>query len=186
MSTNPNLYAICVLQSIVINLLGKYKLCYNCKIYFVYGWYSLDWEMRRIEMVYIENQLTYEEYIALRISVGWNVFDERQTRTCINGGLYSVVVRENEEAIAMGRLLGDGMYFLIVDVVVRPEYQHKGIGRHIVERLLEYVESNTPKGGRSSVQLIAAKGKEDFYTNMGFKVIPHEHCGSGMRKVIRK
>lgn len=135
---------------------------------------------------YIENQISYEEYIFLRTSVGWNVFDERQTRICINGGLYSVVVRKNGEAIAMGRLLGDGMYFMIVDVVVRPEYQHKGIGRHIIERLLGFVEANTPAGGRSSVQLIAEKGKEDFYTNVGFKIIPHEHCGSGMRKVIRK
>lgn len=137
-------------------------------------------------MEYIENQLTYEEYIELRTSVGWNNFDERQTRTCINGGLYSVVVREDDKAVAMGRLLGDGMYFLIVDVVVRPEYQEKGIGSQIIKKLLEFVEENTPEGGRSSVQLIAEKGKEDFYIKKGFKLIPHEYCGSGMRKIIRK
>lgn len=40
--------------------------------------------------------------------------------------------------------------------------------------------------GRSSIQLIAEKGMEEFYIKKGFKLIPHEHCGSGMRKIIRK
>lgn len=29
------------------------------------------------------------------------------------------------------------------------------------------------------------KGKESFYEKLGFKFIPHEFCGSAMRKVIR-
>ena len=86
----------------------------------------------------------------------------------------------------MGRLIGDGIYYLIVDVVVRPEYQGQGIGSKIIDMLLEYVEENTPSGGRSSVQLVAEKGKEAFYLNKGFKLIPHEFCGSGMRKIVRK
>ena len=88
--------------------------------------------------------------------------------------------------IAMGRLVGDGFYYLIVDVVVRPEYQGHGIGSSIIDKLLAYVEAETPEGGCSSVQLIAEKGKEDFYLKKGFKLIPHDYCGSGMRKVIRR
>ena len=86
----------------------------------------------------------------------------------------------------MSRLLGDGLYFLIVDVIVSPEYQKKGIGSRIIDMLIEYVDKETPVGGRSSIQLIAEKGKEAFYIKKGFKLIPHEYCGSGMRKVIRK
>ena len=51
--------------------------------------------------------------------------------------------------------------------------------------IIEYVDKTTPVGGRSSIQLIAEKGKETFYEKMGFKIIPHEFCGSGMRKFIR-
>ena len=36
------------------------------------------------------------------------------------------------------------------------------------------------------LNMIAEKGKEDFYIKKGFKIIPHEYCGSGMRKVINK
>ena len=67
-----------------------------------------------------------------------------------------------------------------------PSYQGKGIGSNIVNKLIEYVYKETPVGGRSSIQLIAEKGKESFYEKLGFKFIPHEFCGSAMRKIIRK
>lgn len=78
------------------------------------------------------------------------------------------------------------MYYLIVDIVVQPEFQGNGIGNKIIDILLQYVDDNTPISGRSSVQLIAEPGKEAFYMKKGFKLIPHESCGSGMRKIIRK
>lgn len=143
-------------------------------------------------MEYIENQLTYEEYRDLRTSVDWNNFAEEQTRKSVQNSLYTITVKDTDldsdvnKAIGRGRMIGDGMYFLILDVVVRPEYQKRGIGSEIVNKLLDYVEKNTPVGGRSSVQLIAVEGKEGFYIKKGFKLIPHEYCGSGMRKIIRK
>ena len=136
-------------------------------------------------MEYLENKLSYEEYVALRASVGWNNFSEEQMRGAVNNSLYTVTVTEKEQTVAMGRLIGDGMYFLVVDIVVRPEYQGRGIGSQMIDRLLEFVTEQTPVGGRSSVQLIAEKGKEEFYIKKGFKLIPHEFCGSGMRRVIR-
>ena len=137
-------------------------------------------------MEYRRNELIYEDYVSLRTSVGWNNFAKEQVATSINNAILNLTVVQKDKTIAMGRLIGDGIYYLIVDVVVRPEYQGQGIGSTIIEMFLEYVEEHTPAGGRSSVQLIAEKGKEDFYMNKGFKLIPHEFCGSGMRKIIRK
>ncbi len=137
-------------------------------------------------MEFIENQLTYEEYTSIRSQVGWNNFFEEQTRRSIANSLYIITIREINQVVAMGRLIGDGMYYMIVDVMVAPEHRHQGIGSMVIDKLLEYVEKETPNGGRASVQLIAEKGKEEFYLKKGFKLIPHEQCGSGMRKVIRK
>ena len=137
-------------------------------------------------MEYIENSLTYEDYIALRASVGWNIFDEGQTRKCISNSLYTVTAVEDGQTIGMARMIGDGMYFLIADVVVRPEYQRQGIGSQIMDKMIAYVEAQTPAGGRSSVTLLSVSGKEEFYMKKGFKLLPHEFCGPGMRKVIRK
>lgn len=137
-------------------------------------------------MEYRENSLTYQEYVSLRSSIGWNNFDEEQVSRAIGNSLYDISVVDNNRTIAMGRLIGDGIYYLIVDLVVNPEFQGKGIGSKIIDMLLEYVDNRTPIRGRSSVQLIAEQGKEEFYIKKGFKLIPHKFCGSGMRIVIRK
>ena len=137
-------------------------------------------------MNYKENTLCYEEYCKLRESVGWINFSRTQTEKSLQNSLYTVAAEEDNKVVGMGRLIGDGMYYMIVDIVVQPAYQQMGIGSKILNMIIEYVDSATPGGGRSSIQLIAEKGKETFYESRGFKIIPHEFCGSGMRKVIRK
>ena len=137
-------------------------------------------------MEYRENVLCYEDYCSLRESVDWLNFSEEQTKKALDHSLYAVTAVENDRTVGMGRLLGDSMYFMVVDIVVHPDYQKNGVGSKIINMILEYVDKETPIGGRSSIQLIAEKGKEAFYEKLGFKLIPHEFCGSGMRKVIRK
>ena len=123
--------------------------------------------LENLHMEYCENSLTCADYIALRESVGWNNFAEEQVLKSIQNSIFDIVAAEHGQTVAMGRLIGDGMYYLIADIIVRPEYQGKGIGSGIVDRLLAYVEANIPTGGRASVQLIAEKGKDDFYTKKG-------------------
>lgn len=137
-------------------------------------------------MEYKANVLSYEDYYRLRESVGWNNFSMMQAQTALDNSLYTIIAAKNNETIAMGRLIGDGQYYMIVDVIVHPDFQNQKIGTSILNLLLKYVDDHTPSGGRSSIQLISEKGKEPFYETLGFKRIPHEFCGSGMRKVIRK
>lgn len=138
-------------------------------------------------MEYKENVLTYEDYFNLRESVGWMNFSKEQTQKALLNSIYTVIaVDDYGDTVGMGRLTGDGMYYMVVDIAVCPDYQKKGIGTEIIKMLITYVSRETPVGGRSSIQLIAEKGKESFYEKVGFKKIPHEYCGFGMRKVIRK
>lgn len=114
-------------------------------------------------------------------------FLKEQTQKALLNSIYTVIaVDDYGDAVGVGRLTGDGMYYMIVDIAVCPDYQKKGIGTEIINMLITYVSRETPVGGRSSIQLIAEKGKESFYKKIGFKKIPHECCGFGMRKVIRK
>ena len=137
-------------------------------------------------MEYQENVLCYEDYCRLRESVGWTNFSKEQTQAALSNSLYTVAVFENSQAVGMGRLIGDGMYLVIADIVVNPVYQGKGIGSKIVSMLIEYTTKELPDGGRTSIQLISEKGKEPFYEKLGFKRIPNDFCGSGMEMVIRK
>ena len=113
---------------------------------------------------YRENELCYEDYRALRTLAGWETHSEEQTRRALAAALYDVTAVEDGRAVAMGRLVGDGLYDVIAGVVVAPEYQGRGIGKAVAEKLLAYAQSRLPPGGRTSVQLIAAEGKEGFYT----------------------
>ena len=137
-------------------------------------------------MEYQENVLCYEDYCRLRESVGWTNFSKEQTQAALSNSLYTIAVFENSQAVGMGRLIGDGMYLVIADIVVNPVYQWKGIGSKIVSMLIEYTTKELPDGGRTSIQLISEKGKEPFYEKLGFKRIPNDFCGSGMKMVIRK
>lgn len=133
-----------------------------------------------------ENQLDYETYYTLRESVGWNNWSKEQAEKALENSYYSIVIFYNDNAIGMGRVVGDGIYFIIVDVVVRPEYQGRKIGTTIMNSILEYIEKNMCEGSRVSVQLLAEVGKEQFYIKQGFKLVPHEYCGPALRKIIYK
>ena len=137
-------------------------------------------------IVFMENALEYGDYCRLRESVKWMNFSGIQTEKALKNSLYTIAVVKDEQVVGMGRLVGDGMYYMVVDVVVHPSCRKNGIGSTIMNMLIGYVEKETPPGGRSSIQLIAEKQKEAFYEKMGFKAIPHDFCGSGMRKIIRK
>ncbi len=137
-------------------------------------------------MEYKENALHYEDYCKLRESVEWLPYSKEQTQKALDNSLYTVIAVDENQTIGMGRLIGDGVCYMIADIVVHPNHQRQGVGNKIVNMIIEYVDKTTPIGGRSSIQLIAVKGKETFYEKMGFKIIPHEFCGSGMRKVIHK
>lgn len=133
-----------------------------------------------------ENSLTYDIYCALRQSVGWNLYSEEQVKEAVANTYYNLVAIVDEMPIGMARVLGDGMYFMIADMVVSPEHQRRGYGKQMLEQILSYIEIKAPVGSRVSVQLIAEQGKESFYERLGFKSLPHEFCGAGMRKVIYK
>lgn len=75
---------------------------------------------------WIENNLSYEVYYSLRESVGWSNFCKEQAMIALNNSRYSVVAYDTDQAIAMERLVGDGLHYTIVDVMVTPHYQGKG------------------------------------------------------------
>ena len=137
-------------------------------------------------MEFRENAITVDIYRKLRESVGWTNFSVEQTERGLSRSLYSIAAFDAREPVGMGRIVGDGIYNVICDIVVSPDYQGKGLGTRIMDRLLDFLKEQTPENGRTSVQLIAEKGKESFYERFGFEAVPGASSGSGMRLIIRK
>lgn len=87
---------------------------------------------------------------------------ERHERAFANSQAV-VFVFHDGRMIGFGRLLSDGAYQAVLyDVAVEPEFQGQGLGRAIVQRLLE-------RAGPCNVILYATPGKEGFYRKLGFR-----------------
>lgn len=131
-----------------------------------------------------ENTLTPEEFIRIRIAAGFLEVPYGQAEKALKNGLFTVSAYYEGTLAGMGRLVGDGsMYWYIQDVAVLPEYQKKGIGRAIVERLISHAKSCLDAPW-ASIGLTARKDKEAFYEKMGFSRLPGDVCGAGMTKRI--
>jgi len=72
-------------------------------------------------------------------------------------------VRDAGRLVAAGRVLSDGLdCAYLCDVALLPSHQGSGLGRAVVERLLERVR------GHRKIILYSVPGKEGFYKKLGF------------------
>jgi GNAT superfamily N-acetyltransferase len=89
-----------------------------------------------------------------------------------------VAAYDGGRLVGSGRIVSDGVFHgLIVDVIVLPEYQGKGIGTAIMERLIECSRAQRIR----DVELFCAKGKAAFYERLGFRARPADAPGMDLR-----
>lgn len=126
-----------------------------------------------MELVIKYNELTAEQFIELWGSVGGKVPTLEQTKVAMNNTLFRISVWDGDKVIAMARMHGDmGLDYYIKDVVVRPEYQRKGIGRMMIDELFKFINDNGVKGTSIFVELAALPDKIPFYEKFGFDENP--------------
>lgn len=115
------------------------------------------------------NELTAEEFITLWETVWGPGPGLEQTRLAMAHTLFRISVWDGDKIVAMARTLGDmGLDYCIKDVVVRPEYQHRGIGRRMIQELLKFVGDHGVGGTDIFIELTAAPEKAPFYEKLGF------------------
>jgi len=139
--------------------------------------------IRRINEKYIlvERVPDVEEYQKLRAKVGWGSKNSEASRIALNNSLFSVCVMLENNIIGFGRVIGDGgVYLYIQDVIVLPEFQGQGIGKCIMDAVMDYLNTHTFPG--TFVGLMAAKEASGFYEQFGFVKRPPE--GPGMFKIM--
>ncbi|MCP1135290.1 GNAT family N-acetyltransferase [Paenibacillus polysaccharolyticus] len=139
-----------------------------------------------MEVQILKKQISVEDYMNLREIVGWGNPDNIEAiERGLKNTLYSICIEVEEQTIGYGRIVGDGGFtFYIQDIIVLPSYQRLGLGNKIMAELMEYITSTYPPG--SSVGLMSAKGKEDFYKKFGFVERPNESYGAGMIQYLKK
>ena len=115
------------------------------------------------------NELTAEEFILLWETVWGQGPSPEQTRLAMEHTLFRVSVFDGDRIVAMARAIGDmGLDYYIKDVIVRPEYQGKGIGRLLINEILRFINDHGMEGTDIFVELCAMPDKIPFYERFGF------------------
>jgi 8-oxo-dGTP pyrophosphatase MutT (NUDIX family)/GNAT superfamily N-acetyltransferase len=134
-----------------------------------------------------DHELKVSDYNNLRALVGWGMLPETQALAGLSRSDFVIAAKDGKRTVGMSRVLTDGgCVALILDVVVHPEYQGKGIGRTLMQSVMNYINDNMAQGEESHICLMAAKGKEDFYKKFGFEERPNDNRGAGMTQWIKK
>ena len=85
--------------------------------------------------------------------------------------IHSVIIKNGEEVIGMGRIIGDdGCFCQVVDIYVLPAYQAKGKGKMIIGNLADHIRSKLPKSCYGS--LIADGDAACLDEKFGLRILP--------------
>lgn len=115
------------------------------------------------------NELSAEEFIELWETVWGQGPSPEQTRLAMEHTLFRVSLFDGDKIVAMARVIGDmGLDYYIKDVIVRPEYQRKGIGLKMMEEIFQFINDHGIEGTEIFVELCAMPDKIPFYEQFGF------------------
>lgn len=107
-----------------------------------------------------------DDYLRLRRNAGLTPRSPTAAAAGLPHTVAGVVVRSGEDVIGMGRAVGDGLFYQIVDIAVEPEHQGKGVGKMIMARLMEALQREAP--AEAYVSLIADGRANELYAQFGF------------------
>lgn len=121
------------------------------------------------DLIVKHNELSAEEFILLWETVWGQGPSQEQTRLAMEHTLFRVSVFDGDQVVAMARVIGDmGLDYYIKDVIVRPEYQGRGIGRLLMGEILQFINDHGVEGTDIFVELCAMPDKIPFYEKFGF------------------
>jgi N-acetylglutamate synthase-like GNAT family acetyltransferase len=122
-----------------------------------------------------------DDYWILFGTTGWNEeyrFSKSELEKAIKNSWFSISAFKSGKLIGFGRIIADGIHHaLIVDLIVHPDHQCKGIGSRILERLVKKCRDSNIR----DIQLFAAGEKYQFYEKQGFEKRPENAPGMQFR-----
>ena len=133
-------------------------------------------------MLKYSHVLSAGEYCELRAAVGWQPIMEQQAQSGIDHSDYIIACKDADRIVGCARVFWDKGYIAyLADVMVKPEYQKQGIGKHMVSECISFVDRQLKEGWRIKIVIVSAKGKEPFYEKFGFELRPNQNDGAGMQ-----
>lgn len=111
------------------------------------------------------NTLSVEDYCRLRESVGFYPISDSIVKEALAKSDFVISAKIDNVAVGMGRLITDSTQALIMDVIVHPDFQGYGVGKGLMERIHQFIESEYDQ---LLVNLLTDETKIDFYKKFGY------------------
>lgn len=123
-----------------------------------------------------------DDYLRLRRNAGLSPRSVAAAEAGLPHTVVGVVIKNDGRVVGMGRAVGDGLFYQIVDIAVEPEHQGKGVGKGIMARLMEALERVAP--AEAYVSLIADGAAHHLYAQFGFN--PTAPASIGMAQWLKR
>jgi len=104
---------------------------------------------------------------ALFASVGWKPRAVKKWREVHSKSYFMCTARDRKRLVGMGRIMEDGVMCMFYDICIHPDYQHKGIGTKLLQKMIGKVKTRK----YASMGIFAWKENPSnipFYEKMGF------------------
>ncbi len=113
----------------------------------------------------------------LFLTTGWNEYyqlEKDELFSAFENSWHVLFAYDTNRLVGMGRIICDNVcHALILDMIVHPEYQRKGIGSDLLERFVQKCQACSIR----DIQLFSARDKVGFYTKHGFASRPEDAPG---------
>ncbi|PHF08218.1 GNAT family N-acetyltransferase [Bacillus wiedmannii] len=127
----------------------------------------------------IEHPTDFNGLLALYESLGWNSLKLtlNELEQMCKQSWYAIYAFDDKKLVGMGRIISDGVITgVICGICVLQDYQSIGIGKEIVEQLIQHCELN-----KVIPQLMCVEKLQSYYESKGFEVF-----SIGMTKPIKR
>ncbi|PEN44611.1 GNAT family N-acetyltransferase [Bacillus wiedmannii] len=127
----------------------------------------------------IKHPTDFNGLLSLYESLEWNSLNLtlNELEQMCKQSWYAIYAFDDKKLVGMGGIISDGVITgVICGVCVLPEYQSIGIGKEIVERLIQHCEQN-----KVIPQLMCVEKLQSYYESIGF-----EAFSIGMTKPIKR
>jgi GNAT superfamily N-acetyltransferase len=121
-----------------------------------------------MEITYKETIPLVDDFFKLFETTGWNqsyALKPDEVMRAVENSWYTISAYDRDRLVGFGRVISDTiMHALILDLIVLPSHQYRGIGGYLLGRLVERCKQE----GIRDIQLFCARGKVGFYEKRGF------------------
>ncbi len=99
--------------------------------------------------------------------IGWRIRGNKKWQEVLSKSYFMYTAWDGDKLVGTGRIIEDGIMCIFYDISVHPEYQRKGIGQTIVEKMINKVKERS----YASIGLFAWEENPaniPFYEKLGF------------------